>query len=151
MKVTYKLIALAIAAGTLAGCSTTPATQLSDAQLCTELGAASADGDSSRLYEVLQEGKQRENLHTLTLDQQTCETLANTGALERQNYRAQQRAAGQMLMAYGQQQQQQAAQQDAYNQQMLNQQAAQAQQNMNAWQQRQALNNIAGAIRGQGY
>lgn len=149
-----KLILAVVCSAILSGCAVTPPTpafQLTDAQLCTELGHASASGNANRVAEVIAEGKSREDGKRFTLDEGTCKVLAQTGgnaaANEAVEAQRQQQAAN-ALMAYGQQMQAQAAQESYQQQQIANQQMQQAQQNWQMQQQQQSLNNIANAIRG---
>lgn len=155
MKLSVSLnVFVLLSATLLAGCATTPPTpafQLTDTALCTELGHAQAVGDSARVAEVIDEGKSREARNALTIDQGTCTTLAQTGAnaAQQESIQAQQQrqawaSASAQLQQYAAQQQQQEYQQ----QQLANQQMQQAQQNMNAWQQTQALNRIANGLNG---
>lgn len=149
-----KLLTLAVVIASLTGCAVTPPTpayQLGDAQLCTELGHAAASGNASRVAEVVAEGKSREDGKRFSIDEGTCQLLATTGANAANNEAvaaARQQQAAQALMAYGQQMQAQAAQEQYQQQQIANQQMQQAQQNWQMQQQNQALNGIANAIRG---
>lgn len=121
-----------------------PVNQLADSDLCAEYGYAAATGDTSRLADVVQEGKNRDARKIFSIDEDTCETLVNAGVnkaqlemVEAERQRQAWAAIGQM----GQQMQQQAQQQSYQNQILLNQQ-------MSTMQQNQALNNVANAIRG---
>ena len=149
-----RLILITTIIATLTGCAATPPTpafQLTDAQLCAELGHASAYGNSNRVAEVIAEGKNRDNSGRFTLDESTCTTLAQTGAnaaLQETAEAANRQRAAQALMAYGQQMQQQAAYENQMQQAQMNQQMQQMNQNMQMQQQTQALNSIASSIRG---
>ncbi|BCU50981.1 hypothetical protein CIAM_45020 (plasmid) [Citrobacter amalonaticus] len=110
-----------------------PAYQLTDAQLCTESGYAIATGNSERLAEVAQEGQSRVNAGRMTISQDMCAILAQTG-----NNRVQK----EMI---------EDAQRQQASQAMMQQGLAimqQDQQNMQSMQQTQALNNIANSISG---
>lgn len=143
-----KRFLLAVVIGSaLSGCAVTPPTpafQLTDAQLCAESGHAMAQGNTTRLSELMAEGDSRVKAGRMTLDQGTCQTLAQTGANAAQNEAVEaqrQQAAWAAVGQMGQQMQAQAAADQQYQQQQMNQQ-------MQSMQQTQALNNIANSIRG---
>lgn len=139
---------------TLAGCSATPPTpvsQLTDAQLCAEYGYAQASGNVNRVAEVVAEGSHRTTAGPGAIDDATCQTLAQTGAnrvQQEQIENARQQAAWAQVAAYGQQMQAQQQQESYQQQQIANQQMQALNQQMQAQQQQQSLNNIANAIRG---
>lgn len=171
MKVTTQLAVIAALISTLSGCATQqysapapavpssqtqPVGNLTDAEICQEVGRVQYAGDTNRLAELMAEGTRRDNAGQWSTSMDICKMLGDTAVrkaqIQDQNAAAQQQmaiaenaqrqAASEALMQQGLAIMNQGQVEQQQQQQQLQQQIQQQQQQMQMDQLNRNLGNI---------